>query len=73
MERGEMDAEPEMTMDKRRPSMEAMQWEEKSEPRPCAGKKGKQKEVLMSMRKGIPDDAFFEAFDGEEQVQNDGG
>ena len=53
--------------------MEAMQWEEKSEPRPCAGKKGKQKEVLMSMRKGIPDDAFFEAFDGEEQVQNDGG
>lgn len=72
MERGEMDAEPEMTMDKSRPSTEAMELEGESEPRFRAGK-GKQKAVVASGRKGVPGDAFFEASDGEDQGQNDDG
>jgi hypothetical protein len=72
MEKSEMDTEPEVTMDKRRPQREAMEWEEESEPRPDAGKKGKEK-VATSKLKGVPDDAFFEASDDDQDSQSDDG
>lgn len=67
MDKGEMDAEPEVTMDKRRLHTEAMEWEEESESRSVPGKKEKQREVVLNKVKGVPGDAFFEASDNSEQ------
>lgn len=62
MEKGEMDSEPEVMMEKRLPQKEGMEWDEESEPR---GERGKQK-VATSKSKGVPGDAFFEASDSDQ-------
>jgi hypothetical protein len=64
MEKGEMDAEPEVTKDN--PQGEAMEWQEESEPRSRVEKEGKQEEVVASKLKGVPGDAFFEASESDD-------
>ncbi|KAF8499355.1 hypothetical protein JB92DRAFT_2743813 [Gautieria morchelliformis] len=73
MEKGKMDAEPEVTMDKRRSQEEAMEWQEASEPPAGVERKGKRKEVVASKLKGVPGDAFFEASESDDQGQSDDG
>jgi hypothetical protein len=65
MEKGEMVAEPEETMDTGGMQGESMDWEEEQpeEPQARSGTKGKTKEVGPSKAKGVPGDAFFEASD----------
>ncbi|KAF8588829.1 hypothetical protein K439DRAFT_1405640 [Ramaria rubella] len=67
METGEMDAEPEVTMDKRRLQSNAMDWEDEPESHPHSEKTGKQ-----FRQKGVPGDTFFED-DSDDQHQSDGG
>jgi len=62
MEKGQMHAEPEETIDKAAMHSDTMEWEEAQDIRPSLGEK--RKEVVGPKRaKGVPGDTFFEASD----------
>ena len=69
MEKGEMDAEPELTMDSRKEGdLDTMEWDG-SENQTKSSKDKKRKDGKSSKSKGIQDDAFFQGSDEGESEE----